>query len=265
MDNIDIESISAEQLAVLKRQAEELVQSLDENNLVAAKNIIQTLGNYDSKSVSLDHESLQGLLSCVHGITKELQVDDSALDENMADESDSVNVSERLNYIVQITQQAANKTMDAIDLGLPMVAGLHDTSETLKAEWAKLKRRELKVGEFNQLSKRLDGFLSETCQQTEEIRDNYNSILVAQEFQDLTGQVVQKVMTVMQTVEDKVSELLQSAQLIEQSTGLQPVISEEEPQNDNSSGEGPQIKAEQRDDVVSGQEDVDDLLSSLGI
>lgn len=262
MGNIDIESITAEQLLVLKQQAGKLVESLGENNLSEAKNIIQSLGGHESNLVSLDHESLQDLLSCIHSITKELQINDSTVEEGVP-ESESVNVSERLSYIVQITQQAANKTMDAIDLGLPMVTGLHDTSEALKEEWAKLKRRELKVGEFNQLSKRLDGFLSETCQQAQEIRENYNSILVAQEFQDLTGQVVQKVMTVMQTVEGKVSELLQNAQSIEQTTGLKPEY--EEVKTDNSSGEGPQIKASQRDDVVSGQEDVDDLLSSLGI
>ncbi|WP_255375077.1 protein phosphatase CheZ [Oleiphilus sp. HI0125] len=29
-------------------------------------------------------------------------------------------------------------------------------------------------------------------------------------------------------------------------------------------GEGPQMKREEREDVVNGQDDVDDLLSSLG-
>lgn len=262
MENIELESLTEEQLLALKQQANSLVQSLDESNLSEAKKIIHELGHYESKSISLDPDSLRDLLSSIHDVTRELQINEETAE--LVEDEESVNVSDRLDYIVQVTQKAANETMDAIDLGLPIAASLHDTSQALLEEWGKLKRRELKVGEFNQLSKRLDGFLSETCQQTEAIKDNYNKILITQEFQDLTGQVVQKIMALMQTVEHKVSELLQSAQSIEQTTGVTPEC-KEKANSKGSSGEGPQIKADQREDVVSGQDDVDDLLSSLGI
>ena len=95
-----------------------------------------------------------------------------------------------------------------------------------------------------------------------------NDILLAQDFQDLTGQVIKRVTSLVTEVERNLVKLVCMASQIDRYTGIQhdhnALRAEQELQKEPTRGEGPQIHADKRDDVVSGQVDVDDLLSSLG-
>lgn len=65
-------------------------------------------------------------------------------------------------------------------------------------------------------------------------------------------------------VEQELVSLMRIASQVEEVTGIaKPEDGEVKPEK-STQGEGPQIHADKRDDVVSGQDDVDDLLSSLG-
>lgn len=262
MASTSIEAMSEEELAQLKSNASELVAQLEQGNLEQAQTLIESLQR-ETITTELQNK-LRSLLSGVHKTVAELNINPQEATANFT-EADSALVSarERLSYVMQLTQQAADQTMDVIDQGLPVANTLLESSEALKADWDKLRRREMKVDEFNALSKRLDAFLQDTYQQALEIQDNYNKILMNQEFQDLTGQVIQKVMALMQSVEARLVDLVGDAASVEQATGVKP--EHQAVSNASAAPEGPQIKADQRDDVASGQEDVDDLLSSLGI
>ena len=84
---------------------------------------------------------------------------------------------------------------------------------------------------------------------------------MAQDFQDLTGQMIKRVIELVQEIETKLVGILTVCQTSNQ---------ESEIDNNKNSGkkdieaEGPIMNAQERDDVVNGQDDVDDLLSSLG-
>lgn len=178
--------------------------------------------------------------------------------------------SDRLSYVIRLTENAANKTMDMVEDTIPISQELGDSASHLKAEWTKLLKRELGVEEFKNLYKDIDGFLDFTSQKTNEIGGNLSNILMAQDYQDLTGQVIKKVIGLVAEVEEKLVDLVKMASHVENIAGIDPnQFSREDVIQDievvsGTTGEGPIINPEKRDDVVSSQDEVDDLLSSLG-
>jgi chemotaxis protein CheZ len=83
---------------------------------------------------------------------------------------------------------------------------------------------------------------------------------MAQSFQDLTGQIIKRVITLVDDVEASLVNLvkLSSSQIAESSSD------DSKQKSDKSKLEGPQIPGKETDGAVSGQDEVDDLLSSLG-
>ena len=77
--------------------------------------------------------------------------------------------------------------------------------------------------------------------------------MMAQDFQDLTGQVIKKIIAVAQELETSLMNVL-----------LQVVPESKKNDKVTDLMQGPVISAEGRTDVVVNQEQVDDLLDSLG-
>jgi chemotaxis protein CheZ len=129
-------------------------------------------------------------------------------------------------------------------------------------------RREVGAEEFRELARRVDGFLSRSSTDNRAVSSNLNDILLAQDYQDLTGQVIKRVTQLVTEVESNLLKLVLMASQVDRFAGIEhdraAMLAEKDPQKHLSQGEGPQIHADKREDVVSGQDDVDDLLSSLG-
>ena len=176
------------------------------------------------------------------------------------------NATDRLNYVLDLTQNAADKTMDMVEASTPIAENLGAEAATLRSEWARLKRREMNADEFRDIYGRLDDFLERLEVGTGTINKNLQDIILEQGFQDLTGQVLKKVIGLVQEVEESLVSLVRIAGQVEEITGLVAAADTEENQQQKSGieAEGPQVNADSRDDVVSGQDEVDDLLSSLG-
>src|SRR5690606_32773338 len=141
--------------------------------------------------------------------------------------------------------------------------GLGDEAAALKDEWARFKRREMSVDEFRLLYGRIDRFLEDMATGTRQLNNNLQDIILEQGYQDLTGQVLKRVIGLISGVEQELVNLVRIAGQVEEVSGLVRGIGDKEETRvvDNSKGEGPQIHADKREDVVSGQDDVDDLLS----
>ncbi|MEC9169813.1 MAG: protein phosphatase CheZ, partial [Pseudomonadota bacterium] len=88
-------------------------------------------------------------------------------------------------------------------------------------------------------------------------------VLMAQGYQDLTGQVIRRVIDLVKEVEDSLVNMLTMFGERDGAEQTKP-SSVKADKVDGVEAEGPIIDADKRDDVVSGQDDVDDLLSSLG-
>ena len=111
-------------------------------------------------------------------------------------------------------------------------------------------------------------FLARSERDGAKLSGHLNDILLAQDYQDLTGQVIKRVTQLVTDVESNLLKLVLMASQVDRFAGIEhdhsTLRAEQVKEKQPSHGEGPQIHADKRDDVASNQDDVDDLLSSLG-
>jgi len=160
---------------------------------------------------------------------------------------------ERLSYIAQMTEQAASKVLNATDIAKPIQDALLTQSEALGTRWEKVFTNQLSVDEFKALAADTHRFLREVPGMSRATNEQLTEIMMAQDFQDLTGQVIKKVVTMVQDMEQKLLQVL-----------LDTMPQELRADVPEGLLNGPVIHAQGRNDVVSNQTQVDDLLESLG-
>lgn len=186
----------------------------------------------------------------LHDTLHELGYDKSlekAVDNMIPDAKD------RLAYIAAMTQQAAERVLNATDVAKPIQDELENQSNALSSRWDSLLRNELSVDDFKQLVSETRGFLQEVPKQTKATSDQLMEIMMAQDFQDLTGQVIKKIIEMAKEMENELLKVL-----------LESTSAEKKSHIDTSLLNGPVVNAEGRTDIVTSQEQVDDLLESLG-
>lgn len=183
------------------------------------------------------------------------------LDSRLSDlaNADIPDAKERLNYVISQTEQAANKTMDAVESIFPVVDTIQTQIKTVKPLWQKLMSKELSIDEFKSLCRDIDVLLKTTDSETSRMHALMTDVLMAQDFQDLTGQVIRKVIDLVIEVEESLINMLTAFGI--SSEEAKDVVN---PTLGDNLVEGPIVNREKRDDVVADQDDVDDLLSSLG-
>lgn len=160
---------------------------------------------------------------------------------------------QRLTYIAQMTEQAASRVLNATDIAKPIQDKVEADAVALRAKWDRVFANKLSVDEFKALAGETHGFLGSVAASSRATNAQLLEIMMAQDFQDLTGQVIKKV--------------VEMAQMLE--TQLLQVLIEVAPagvRNEKNAGlmNGPVVSSEGRDDVVTTQGQVDDLLESLG-
>ena len=97
-------------------------------------------------------------------------------------------------------------------------------------------------------------FVADVERASKEIDSHLTEIMMAQDFHDLTGQVIARVINLTATIEKQLIELL--IQTAPSATPIAPKVPE--------GLTGPVVDASTRTDVVTDQSQVDDLLASLG-
>ena len=162
--------------------------------------------------------------------------------------------TDRLAYVATLTEQAACRVLNATDVAMPLQSSLGETGATLAGRWDRLYANELSVDEFRVLADETRAFLKDRVQESVSVTNaQLMEIMMAQDFQDLTGQVIKKVVTLAQDLEKQMMTLLID-------------IIPDERRTDTVSGllNGPVVNPAGRTDVVTNQGQVDDLLDSLG-
>jgi len=253
-------------IAELKECAKLLAEKLQGNHFEEASALIRSITESRDRHI---FQTVGKLTRGLHNAIVNFHVDaDLSKKPPKIEGSDIHDASNRLNYVIELTQKAAEKTMDMVDEAAPIAANLGQEASLLRADWARLKRREMSANEFRDLYERMDGFLGQMEVGTERLNKSLQDIVLEQGFQDLTGQVLKRVIGLIKDVEKDLVELVRMAGQVEEITGIVDAVENEHEIDDliekrKHEAEGPQIN-KAKDNVVSGQDEVDDLLSSLG-
>ena len=258
--------ISTDSPQITLEQAKQLVLLLESNEQAQADELLLQITTQMQSEL---FEEVCKLTRQLHDSLNNFQLDSKLTDLTQDALPDA---KERLNYVIKMTEQAANKTMDAIEAGLPIADGLTSELDNIKPSWDRLMSRDLKLGEFKSLCHGLDSFILNTQGNTQKLQGLMTEVLMAQDFQDLTGQVIRRVIELVREVEESLIHMLKVfGSPIDGELPVKEVIEEKNIESSlqvekelDQVAEGPIIDALERDDVVSDQDDVDDLLSSLG-
>ncbi|MBD9354588.1 protein phosphatase CheZ [Methylomonas albis] len=172
-------------------------------------------------------------------------------------EHDIPDAKERLHYVIAMTEQAADQTLTAVEELLPVADELSGQVNQLSAQWNRFLDREMPFDEFKAMSTDLSQYFEQSRVSLDRIQAGLSDILMAQGFQDITGQIIRRVIDLVQDLEGSMVNLIKiSSRKVTPSSGaaLQPEVP------------GPVVPGvDDRDgDVATSQVDVDDLLSSLG-
>lgn len=156
---------------------------------------------------------------------------------------------DRLRYIAQMTAQAAEKTLNGIDVIKPLQVEMNKNATELQQQWEAAASGEVSES----LRSSTQAFLGQVIQDSEVTKAELLEIMMAQDFQDLTGQVVKKMMEVVEEAEKQLLALLMenTPPEMRQKTQSESLLN------------GPQINKEGVN-VMASQSQVDDLLDELG-
>lgn len=245
----------------LREKSAELKNLVDAGDFAAAMRQINELNEVRDKSL---YREVGRLTRSLHEAIHNFHIDAHNA-EQQEELSKMADASDRLKYVIDMTSRSANRTMDLVEESMPLATALREEAAAISADWQRLRRREMEPAEFRELYKRVDGFLSKLTSDADTVYANLSEILLAQDYQDLTGQVIQRVTTLVREVEDNLVQLVVMASNVDNITGtVHDLLEEDKKDIDGTRAEGPQMNVEERTDVVSGQDEVDDLLSSLG-
>jgi chemotaxis protein CheZ len=150
----------------------------------------------------------------------------------------------RLEHVLRLTGDAAHRTMDLVDQCGPLTDQIRQAAETLAAH-----TQAVADGAFEPLQDRVAACLAG-------IRSRLADVRLAQSYQDLTGQIVRSVMGLVDELQRALSELAGIVDAGEAAVHRGETLSR---------GRGPVVPGVEQGDVVQGQQDVDALLSDLGM
>ena len=173
---------------------------------------------------------------------------DMGYDKSLERVADAIpDARDRLSYIASLTKSAADRVLNAIDVAQPLQDKLGSNSKSLSERWNLLYANQLSVEEFKQLANDTRQYLNQVPQQTHETSTQLLEIVMAQDFQDLSGQVINKVLGMLRPAEEPLQQLLA-----------------EHDQIHHVAPEAEQLAGVQTPDKALQQDDVDALLAEMG-
>ena len=172
---------------------------------------------------------------------------------------------DRLSYIAAMTEQAAERALNAVDRAQPIQDDLADGAKALDQRWNEWFANPMELDQAKSLVVDTRAFLADVPKQAQATQSQLLEIMMAQDFQDLTGQVIKKMMEVIQAIEHQLIQvLIESTPDGSEQTVLKRLAEAEwEPKKNDSLLNGPQIKPTPGEAVTS-QDQVDNLLEELG-
>ena len=170
---------------------------------------------------------------------------------------------DRLEYVASMTEQAAERALNSIEIAKPLQEQLQKDAQALESRWQQWFDAPMEIDDARQIVRDTRSYLQELPSITQATNTQLMEIMLAQDFQDLTGQVIKKIMDVVYNIEQQLLAVLLENISPERRAEIQAVVSGTVGSGDTLLN-GPQVNPTQHTDVVADQEQVDDLLTSLG-
>jgi chemotaxis protein CheZ len=218
---------------------------LQHDGAVAADGAGADMGNHDEFLSRIGHMT-RALHDSLRGLGLDKLIEKAA--------SDIPDARDRLDYVARLSEQAAQKVLNATDAAGPLQDRIEADSGKLADGWQQLlDKPATSDAEWRAMAIASVAVLQAARGGASQTKSHLMDIMMAQDFQDLTGQVITKVTTIAQNLEQ---------QLVQMLVDFAPA--EVKREYDNGLLNGPQINPSGNSDVVSNQGQVDDLLDSLG-
>jgi chemotaxis protein CheZ len=208
-------------------------------------------------------------LTEIRRLTGDLQnaLERFSIESRLADlaENEIPDAKTRLTHVIKMTDEAAHRTLDLVEQSGPLAERTAREATSLITSLKTYRDRPSGSGfegavrsidAFLPVVRAIEAFLPAVRGDSEQIRKNLADVLLAQGYQDLTGQVIRSVIKLVGELEEALASLTKlSGDLVEHATlGENP-----------DKGHGPVVPGVTRGDIASGQTDVDELLSGLGM
>ena len=208
----------------------------------------------DAPSDKPMYERLGAIVRMLHDSLRQL-----GYDRSLSDVASQINDAQgRLEHVATLTEQAANKVLNTVDTCMPEQEKLGKTAKDLEDRWNMLFDGRMSIEEFKLLAGDARQFSTLVVQATDAEKARLLDIMMAQDFQDITGQLIKKIVTITNTVECELAQLLRdnappevkAAMAAEKAAAdqLQPELMQ-----------GPSAPG-----TAMAQDDVDSLLADLG-
>ena len=169
------------------------------------------------------------------------------------------NSKDELSYITSKTTQAAECSLLAVENARPILNNLSENAANLHKLWRQIPETTaatiIKQPILNNALKQTLDYLSNISSQVDSTQACLTEIIVAQNFHDLTSQVIQSISRTIETVEQEMLHLVADDSSSER----------RETKSDNSLLNGPIINPQKQDDAYFNQTQVDNLLAELGL
>jgi chemotaxis protein CheZ len=164
----------------------------------------------------------------------------------------------RLDHVLRLTDEAAHRTMDLVESSTPLVERTAAAAATLGAECREARDSGAASPYWHELLGRLESHFAAAHADGETVKTNLVEVLMAQGFQDLSGQIIRRVIELVGQLEGELARLVQGSDGTVSGNRQAPPSAE-----DLSRGLGPAIPGLSVS-TVDGQQDVDELLAMGG-
>jgi chemotaxis protein CheZ len=209
----------------------------------------------DDPDGQMMYARLGSIVRIMHDSLRELGYDKALTEAS----SQIVDAQDRLEYVASLTEQAANKVLNTLDDGMPAQDKLSKQAKDMEGRWADLFAGKLSIEQFKALAGDSRSFAQAVSEATEAEKARLLEIMMAQDFQDITGQLIKKVVKITQTVENELAQLLRDSAPADVKEKLAQKQAAQEQEKPAELMQGPSVPSAALD-----QDSVDDLLADLG-
>ena len=204
-----------------------------------------------------DEHSAADIISRIGNLPRMLRdsLRELGLDQAIAEAAEAIpDARDRLDYVVQMTAQAAERALNSVEASQPHQDEMEKGAKALTQRWDAWFENPIELADARELVSDTRQYLGDVPGHTSFTNAQLLEIMMAQDFQDLTGQVIKRMMDVIQEIERQLLMVL-----------LENIPDQGScPKRENDSLlNGPQVDTSKAG-VVASQDQVDDLLDCLG-